>query len=55
MKELYLNAEMDVVKFAASDVITTSVTTGGGAAPTESEWVPRVNEGAPDFDAFGNQ
>jgi hypothetical protein len=55
MKELYLNAEMDVVKFAASDVITTSATTGGDAGNTETTWVPRVNEGAPDFNAFDGQ
>lgn len=47
MKELYLNAEMDVVKFTANDVITTSGT-------TTAEWVPRENEGAPDYDAFLN-
>lgn len=27
MKELYLNAEMDVVEFAAEDIIVTSPTT----------------------------
>lgn len=45
MKELYLNAEMDVVKFTACDVITTSGTTTGG-------WVGGENEGDPDYDAF---
>lgn len=53
MKELYLNAEMDVVEFTANDVITTS---GGGSdestPSTTAEWVPRENEGAPDYDAF---
>jgi hypothetical protein len=46
MKELHLNAEMDVVKFSAEDVITTS----GG---TTSSWVPIENMGEPDYDAFG--
>lgn len=39
MKELYLNAEMDVVKFVAEDVIATS---GGGAGtvtcPNKLPW-----------------
>lgn len=30
MKELYLNAEMDVVKFSAEDVIATSTEVGCG-------------------------
>ena len=47
MKELYLNAEMDVVEFTTNDVITTS-----GGDNTTAEWVPRENEGAPDYDAF---
>ena len=56
MKELYLNAEMDVVKFAACDVITTSGGQGGNDNPgTSSDWVTRDNEGAPDYDAFTNQ
>lgn len=46
MKELYLNAEMDVVKFTANDVIATS------GVSTTGEWVPRENEGAPDYTAF---
>ena len=46
MKELYLNAEMDVVEFTTNDVITTS------GESTTAEWVPRENEGAPDYDAF---
>lgn len=54
MKELYLNAEMDVVKFAACDVITTSGATNATEGPT-TEWIPRDNEGAPDFDAFAGQ
>ncbi len=49
MKELYLNAEMDVVKFVANDVITTS------GENVTTEWVPRENEGAPDYGAFDNQ
>lgn len=49
MKELYLNAEMDVVNFTANDVITTS----GNDESTTGEWVPRVNEGAPDYNAWG--
>ncbi len=47
MKELYLNAEMDVVNFAATDVITTSAT------EATTEWQPRENEGAPDYSAWG--
>ena len=46
MKELYLNAEIDVVEFAAVDVITTSGTT---------EWVPRENVGAWDEGALDDQ
>ena len=53
MKELYLNAEMDVVEFTANDVITTSGGEGDNTVPsTTAEWVPRENEGAPDWDAF---
>lgn len=48
MKELYLNAEIDVVEFAAVDVITTS-------GDTTTEWVPRENEGAWDYGALDNQ
>ena len=44
MKELYLDAEMEVVKFTACDVITTS----GG----DSGWVGGPNEGDPDYDAW---
>lgn len=47
MKELYLNAEIDVVEFAAVDVITTSGTT--------DDWVPRENEGAWDEGALDDQ
>ena len=52
MKELYLNAEMDVVEFTANDVITTSGGTDESNPSTTAEWVPRENEGAPDYDAF---
>lgn len=52
MKELYLNAEMDVVEFTANDVITTSATDASQESSTTAEWVPRENEGAPDWDAF---
>lgn len=52
MKELYLNAEMDVVEFTANDVITTSNPGGESGASTTAEWVPKDNEGAPDWDAF---
>ena len=48
MKELYLDAEMDVVKFSVEDVIATS---GDPAAPEETttEWqgMGGPNEGAP--------
>lgn len=50
MKELYLNAEIDVVEFAAVDVITTS-----GTTDTTDDWVPRENEGAWDYGALDNQ
>lgn len=49
MKELYLNAEMDVVKFTARDVISTSTTSG----EETTVWVPRENEGPPDPVAWG--
>lgn len=41
MKELYLNAEMDVVEFAAEDIIVTSP--GGTTASTQNPNCP--NEG----------
>jgi len=50
MKELYLNPEMAIVNFSAADVITTS---NGDGETTTGEWVPRVNEGAPDYNAWG--
>ena len=46
MKELNLNAEMDVVEFTTNDVITTS------GESTTAGWVPREPEGAPDYAAF---
>lgn len=44
MKELYLDAEMDVVKFSVEDVIATSV-----SEETTTEWqgMGGPNEGAP--------
>ncbi len=42
MKELYLNAEMDVVKFDAADVIATS-------AEEATTWSKRPNETEPDW------
>lgn len=44
MKELYLNAEMDIVKFAAEDVITTS-----NQDATTTTWSKRPNETEPDY------
>ena len=45
MKELYLNAEMDIVKFAAEDVIATSA-----EETTVSEtWSRRPNMTDPDM------
>ena len=44
MKELYLNAEMDVVKFAIEDVIATS---GAGSQEPEITAVTGENEGEP--------
>lgn len=43
MKELYLNAEMDVVKFTVADIITTSVDPGEGGGmggENETEFAP---------------
>lgn len=43
MKELYLNAEMEVVKFTVADIITTSpeVPGGGGmGGENETEFAP---------------
>ncbi len=41
MKELYLDAEMDVVKFTLNDVITTS----NVFVPGEDEGPPVINPG----------
>ena len=49
MKEIYENAEMITTLFEATDVITTSAE----GETTTGEWVPRVNEGAPDYNAWG--
>jgi len=50
MKELYLNAEMDVVEFSAEDVIVTSPTT---EATTESiHYNPNCENEGPAGDAF---
>lgn len=48
MKELYLNAEMDIVKFAAEDVIATS------SQPESStpSWSIHPNETEPDYGAW---
>ena len=51
MKELYLNAEMDVVEFTVSDVITTS-------SEETTTWTQNPNcpnEGPPDWGAFDGQ
>ncbi len=48
MKELYLNAEMDIVKFAAEDVIATS----GETESTTSSWSKRPNQTEPDYGAW---
>lgn len=50
MKELYLDAEMELVTFSASDIITTS---GGNAEETTPEWEISENEGPPDYAAWG--
>ncbi len=42
MKELYLNAEMDVVEFSVEDVIATSL---GGAESSSSQNANCPNEG----------
>ena len=49
MKELYLNAEMDVVEFAAEDIIVTSPGTG---AETESTQNPNCPNEGPAGDSF---
>lgn len=41
MKELYMSAEMEVVKFSIEDVITTS-----------TDFVPTENMGEPDYDVW---
>lgn len=51
MNERYEEARMNVVAFQVMDVIATS-----GAleypSPSTDEWIPRENEGAPDYNAF---
>ena len=48
--ELYLNAEMDIVKFAAEDVIATSQNGGAGEEEeTTTTWSKRPNETEPDW------
>ncbi|MBQ5711746.1 MAG: hypothetical protein IIV61_03945 [Oscillospiraceae bacterium] len=47
MKELYLDAEMDVVKFSVEDVIATSVETEAPETTTEWQGMGGPNEGAP--------
>lgn len=49
MKELYLDAEMELVTFSASDIITTS----GAVEETTPEWEISENEGPPDYSAWG--
>ena len=48
MKEIYQNAEMDMVKFEAADVIATS-DDNGGYNPTTTTWSKRPNETEPDW------
>ena len=48
MKEVYQNAEMDMVKFEAADVIATS-DEYGGYNPTTATWSKRPNETEPDW------
>ena len=48
MKEQYQNAEMDMVKFEAADVIATS-DDNGGYNPTTTTWSKRPNETEPDW------
>ena len=43
MKELYMSAEMEVVKFSVEDVITTS-----------NDFVPVENMGEPDYDVWAD-
>ena len=46
MKEIYQNAEMDMVKFEAADVIATSDPDHPGPTTT---WSKRPNETEPDW------
>lgn len=47
MKELYLDAEMDVVKFSVEDVIATSASSEPEETTTEWQGMGGPNEGAP--------
>lgn len=47
MKELYLDAEMDVVKFSVEDVIATSGENVPEETTTEWQGMGGPNEGAP--------
>ena len=46
MKQTYQNAEMDMVKFEAADVIATS---DAVTAPPTTTWSKRPNETEPDW------
>lgn len=48
MKELYMNAELEVVKFAIEDVITTS----GAAEEETTKFVPYENTSEGDYGAW---
>lgn len=50
MKELYMDAELEIVNFSATDVITTS---GEDEATETTAWVPYENMGEPDWNAWG--
>lgn len=50
MKELYMDAEIEIVKFSIEDVITTS--TEAEETQETTEWVPFENTGEGDFGAW---
>ena len=49
MKEVYQNAEMDMVKFEAADVIATSDPNFGPDPFATTTWSKRPNETEPDW------
>lgn len=52
MKETYLNPDMEICEFSVEDVVTTSSGSGLDESIPDNVWMPRVNEGAPDYSAW---